>query len=68
MGIIEMHATVSKILYDHSIIQSDSVKSTNAMQTVVREVLQLQEKFISVSNKSEWTIEGIVKNLKSQLD
>ncbi len=69
-AIIQMHDTVVKILNENSIIQSESEKSKNAMEIVVREVLKLSETFVSLSDSSQGrnTTEVIIKTVKSQLE
>jgi hypothetical protein len=51
-AIIQMHDTVAKILNENSIIKSESDKFTNKMEVIVREVLKLQDTFVSLSKSS----------------
>jgi hemerythrin len=44
-----MHDTVVKILNDNGIILSESEKSKNKMEVIVREVLKLHDTFVSLS-------------------
>ena len=67
-AIIEMHDVVSKILHENSIIQSESQKSKNKMEIIVREVLKLQDTFVSLSKSSQWNTETIISTAKLQLE
>ena len=67
-AIIEMHDVVSKILHENSIIKSDSEMSKNKMEIIVREVLKLQDTFVSLSQSSQWNTEAIISTVKLQLE
>ncbi len=66
--IIEIHDTVTRLLNENSIIKSESDKSKNALQIVIREVLKLQDTFLSLGNSSQWDTEEIIKSMKPQLE
>jgi low affinity Fe/Cu permease len=63
-----MHDTVVKILKESNIILSDSKKSNNDMEVIIREVLKLQNKFVSLNSSSKWNLEDIIKTMKQQLE
>jgi hypothetical protein len=49
MAIIQMHDAVVKILNENSIIKSESEKSKIKMEFIFREVLKLQDTFVTLS-------------------
>jgi ribosomal silencing factor RsfS len=65
---IQMHDFVVKILNDNKIIKSESEKSKNKMEIIVREVLKLQDTFVSLSKSSQWNTEAIISTVKPQLE
>jgi hypothetical protein len=50
--IIQMHETVVKILSENNIIQSESENSRNKMEIIIRQVLKLQDTFVSLNQSS----------------
>jgi hypothetical protein len=67
-AIIEMYDFVVKILRENSIIESDSDKSKNKIEIIVREVLKLQDSFVFLNNSLQWNTESIIKTMKPQLE
>ena len=63
-----MHDTVVKILNDNGIILSESEKSKNKMEVIVREVLKLHDMFVSLSKSTQWNTEAIIGTVKPQLE
>ena len=59
---------INKILRDSNVIQSENEKSKNKMEIVVREVLKLQNTFVSLNSLSQWNTESIIKTMKPQLE
>jgi hypothetical protein len=49
-AIIEMHDFVVKILRENNIIESESDKSKNKIEIIIREVLKLQDSFVFLNN------------------
>lgn len=67
-AIVEMHDTVVKLLGENSIIESDSEKSKNKIEKIIREVLKLQDTFISLNKSSQWNTEAIIKTMIPHLE
>ena len=67
-ALIEMHYAVAKLLNENSIIQTESEISKNIIEVVVREVLKLQDTFVSLSKSRDWNTEAIIATVKPQLE
>jgi hemerythrin len=63
-----MHENVVNILNENSIIYSETEKSKNKMEIMVREVLKLQYTFVSLSKSSQWNTEAIISTVKPNLE
>ena len=63
-----MHDTVVKILGENSIIESESDKSKNKIEIIIREVLKLQDTFVSLNQSGQWNTEAIIRTMKPQLE
>ncbi len=66
-AIIEMHDMVVKLLRDNNIVKSESDQSKNKMEIIIREVLKLQNTFVSLNQSSQWNTESIIRAIKPQL-
>ncbi len=63
-----MHDTVVKILKQNNIILNESEKSKTKVEIIIKEVLKLQETFVSLNKSSQWNTESIIKAMKPQLE
>ena len=59
-----MHDTVVKILGENKIIESESDKSKNKIEIIIKEVLKLQDTFVSLNKSSQCNTEAIIKTMK----
>ena len=51
-NLLQFIEAINKILRDSNVIQSENEKSKNKMEIVVREVLKLQNTFVSLNSLS----------------
>jgi len=49
-ALVQMHETISKLLKDNNVIVSESEKSKKQMEMIIREVLKLQNTFVTLSS------------------
>ena len=63
-----MHETVDKILKQNNIILSENDNSKDKMEIIIREVLKIQNTFVSLNSSSQWNTEAAIKSMKAQLE
>jgi superoxide dismutase len=68
LSIIEMHDYVVKILRENSIIERDNDKLKNKIEIIIRQVLKLQNTFVSLNQSSQWNTESIITSMKPELE
>ena len=63
-----MHDTVTKLLKQNNIINSDGDQSKDKIEIIIKEVLKLQNTFVTLNSSSQWNTEAVIKAMKPQLE